>query len=195
MCRTEQNGRGETRPSVRLGRQDAPALLQRQRQSAQIQADDQAVLFADERQHGAALVGEDDGLRALEGGGAGAGLGVDADDVGRAADVADGAMEVRLRGAEGEAVAQAADRQRIAVALERQHAAAGRAADDEPGLEDADADRAARRRAQPTPRRDSAARARRPALNPDKTCIRFLGSPSHQRRHGAWTIRHCTSAP
>src|SRR5271155_5872155 len=96
-------------------------LLQGQHQSAQIQADDQAVLLAGERQHGAALVGEDDGLRALDGGCAGAGLGVDAGNVGRAADIADGAMEVRLRGAEGEAVTQAPDRQRIAAALERQH--------------------------------------------------------------------------
>ena len=38
-------------------------LVQRQRQAAQIQADDQTVLLAGERQHGAALVGEDHGLR------------------------------------------------------------------------------------------------------------------------------------
>jgi hypothetical protein len=118
-------------------------LLQRQRQSAQIQADDQAVLLAGERQHGAFLVGEDDGLRALDGGCAGAALGVDTVDVGRAADIGDGAMEVRLRGAEGEAVTQPPDRQRIAAALEREHTLAGRTPDDEPGLEDTDADRAA----------------------------------------------------
>ena len=69
-------------------------LLQRQRQAAQIQADDQAVLLAAERQHGAALVGEDNGLRAPPDGGAGAALGVDPGDIRRTANIADGAMEV-----------------------------------------------------------------------------------------------------
>ena len=56
-------------------------LFQRQHQSAQIQADDQAGLLSAERQHSAVLVGEDDGLRAAQDGGAGAALGVDPGDV------------------------------------------------------------------------------------------------------------------
>jgi hypothetical protein len=157
-------GAGQIRQSGLLARKPRrfAFLLQRQRQSAQIQADDQAVLLAGECQHGAVLVGENHGLRAPDGGGAGAALGVDAVNVGRAVDIADGAMEVRLRGAEGEAVTQPADRQRIALAVERQHTFAGRAAHDEACLEDADADRAVvgvrnRRRAQKrsdTERRD-----------------------------------------
>ncbi len=73
-------------------------LLQRQHQSAQIRADDQAGLLAGEREHGAALVGQHNALGAPPDGCAGAALAVvDAVDVRRAVDIgSDGAMEARL---------------------------------------------------------------------------------------------------
>jgi len=60
-----------------------------------------------------------------------------------AANVAHRAVEARLGGAEGEAVADAADRDRVAAAVEDEHAVAGRTADDDAGLDDAEADAAA----------------------------------------------------
>src|SRR6185437_1891951 len=115
-------------------------LLQRQREPAQIEADDEPLLLAGQREHRAALVGEHDGLRATHRGSPRAGLRIDSFHIGRPADVGHAAAEARLRRAEGKAIAQAADRQRIIMAVEVQHAAAGRTADHKARLKDSDAD-------------------------------------------------------
>src|SRR5664279_742753 len=121
----------------------ASRLPQRKRHAVEVRADDQAGRAAAEREHRAVLVGEHDCLRAAANRRADVTRGIDAGDIRRAADVAHRAVEARLGDAEGEAIAEAADRQRIAPAMERQRAAAARAADDEAGLEDAEADAAA----------------------------------------------------
>src|SRR3984885_12954607 len=99
-------------------------LPHRNAQSAQIEIDLQSDLLAGQREDGALLVAQRDELRAGAHCAAGTDRAIDAGDVGRAADIADGAVEVGLRRPEHEARAQAADRDRIVLAMERQRAAA-----------------------------------------------------------------------
>ena len=69
-------------------------------------------------QHRAVLVGEHDGLCAPSQRRADVSGGIDAGDISRAADVAHRAAKVRLGSAEGEAVAQPADPERVLSAVE-----------------------------------------------------------------------------
>ena len=118
-------------------------LLHRDDQAVEIRADDGADRTAGERQHRAVLIGEHDGLRAPPQRRADVSRGIDAGDIPRAADVAHRAAKVRLGSAEGEAVAQPADPERVLSTLEGEGARAGRAADDNARFDDAETDAAA----------------------------------------------------
>jgi hypothetical protein len=118
-------------------------LLHRDDQAIEIRADDGADRTAGQRQHRAVLVGEHNGLRAPAQRRADVSSGIDAGDIPRAADVAHRAAKVRLGSAEGEAVAQPADPERVLSALEGEGAGAGRAADDKARFDDAETDAAA----------------------------------------------------
>src|SRR5262249_3502625 len=75
--------------------------------------------------------------------GARAGRAIDAIDIRRPSDVADGTDEIDRRGAERKTVAHPADREWIAPVLKYQRAAASRAAYDKAGLDHVEADGAA----------------------------------------------------
>jgi hypothetical protein len=117
-------------------------LLHCDRQAVEVGADDRADRVAGERQHRAVPIGEHDCLRAAADGRADIARGIDAGDVPRAVDVAHGAAKARLRRAEGEAIADAADPERVALAVEGERARARRAADHQARLDDAEADAA-----------------------------------------------------
>jgi len=85
-------------------------------QPVEIGGDDQSGLAARQRQHCAVLVGQHDPARASADRDARAGSTVDAVDVGRPSNVADGADKIRRRGAEGKSITHPDDRERIAVA-------------------------------------------------------------------------------
>jgi hypothetical protein len=132
--------RGQYRGGLRMS--TFRPSLHRNNQPVEVRADDGADRFARERQQSAVLIGEYDRLRAPADCGAHVSRGINAGDIGRPADVAYRTVEPRLGGAEGEAVTEAADPERIASAVEGERARASRAADDEAGLDDAEADAA-----------------------------------------------------
>ena len=68
-------------------------LLQRQPHAAEVEVHHQARLIAGKVQDRAVLVGQDDGLRAADDGAARAGRAIDAFDIARTVDVADGAAQ------------------------------------------------------------------------------------------------------
>src|SRR6188472_860939 len=132
-----------SRNHERLGAPSAFAKLpHRDRKSAQVGIRHQPDLPARELENGALLVGEHDRADAADDGKACASGGVDAGNVRWTLDVAHPALQHRPRTAEHQAVVDAADRKRIAAAVEAERAMAGRAADDPAALEDDEGDTA-----------------------------------------------------
>src|SRR5580698_1166094 len=85
------------------------SLPYRNHKAVEVSTDDGTDRIADQLQHRASLIGQHDRLRAAADCGADIARGIDAGHIARAVDVAHGAVEARVGGAEGEAVAQAAD--------------------------------------------------------------------------------------
>src|SRR5215467_1766845 len=118
-------------------------LSYRDQQPVEVGRDDQPRLAARQRQHRAVLVGQHDRARAPSNRDASASRAIDPINVRWRSDIADGADEIRRRGAKGKAIAQSADREWIAPAVEYERAAATRAANHNTGLDHVEPDRAA----------------------------------------------------
>src|SRR5262245_17701301 len=115
-------------------------LPQRDCQPVEVGGDDKSGLAARQREHRAVLIGQHDRARTGADRGARAGRAIDASNIRRASDVADGADEIDRRGAKSKTVAHSADRERIIPAVKYQRASAGRAANDKASLDDVEAD-------------------------------------------------------
>lgn len=170
-----------------------PLPPQRQRHAVEIEVEDQPGLRAGHLHHRALLVGEDDRLRPAHDGRAGRACAIDTLDIARMEDVADGAAQIGLRAAEGEAVTQAADRDRILAAAKRQRAGADGAADHPAGLDERQADGAdigggrARGRCECGERDDEALETRRCLEGHGGSFLFFFARdccPSHSTRVG-----------
>src|SRR5713101_2702757 len=115
------------------GRVRAP-LPQRDYQPVEVGGDDQSGLAARQREHRAVLIGQHDRARAGADRGARAGRAIDAINIRRRSDVADGADEIDRRGAKSKAVAHPADRESITPAVKYQRAAAAEPPTTKPAL-------------------------------------------------------------
>src|SRR6266849_3312082 len=134
---------GRPRRTAELRRRVRAPLPQRDYQPVEVGGDDQSGLAARQREHRAVLIGQHDRARAGADRGARAGRAIDAINIRRRSDVADGADEIDRRGAKSKAVAHPADRESITPAVKYQRAAASGAANDKASLEHVEADCAA----------------------------------------------------
>ena len=141
----ESESRASRRLLMKLSRKRGEVLCplpHRDHQAVEVGADDRADRVAAQGEHRAVLIGQHDSLRTAADGRADIACGIDAGDVRRAADVAHRAAKARLRRAEGEPVADAANPERVPLAVEEQRARARRAANHQARLDDAEADAA-----------------------------------------------------
>src|SRR5262245_44041724 len=115
-------------------------LAYRDDQPVKVGRDDQSSLAARQRQHRPVLVGQHDRPRAPSNRDASAGRAIDAIHVRWRSDVADGAGEIRRRGAKGKTIAQSADGEWITPAVEYERAAATRAANHNTSLDHVEPD-------------------------------------------------------
>src|SRR5271166_3746648 len=133
MRRTIRDDGGRRRPPANKA---DPLRPERDRHAAEVEREHEPDLASSDAQNHAPRVGELSGGASAGDGEPRSDRGIDALDVAGGAKVDGGSDEVRPGDADGRPGANAADRQRIRDAPERQHAAAAGHAEDETGADD-----------------------------------------------------------